>query len=59
MPKVKVISNKFSPYKLGELIDHRDNTHLKNIINLGLVEIVEEKKEPKKPKKDTKKVQKK
>lgn len=57
--RVKVISDKFSPYKKGELIDHKENTHLKNIIRMGFVEIVEDKKEPKKAKKDTKKVQKK
>jgi hypothetical protein len=40
--KVRVISDKFSPFSKGEIIDHRDNVHLKKIISMGKVELVEE-----------------
>ena len=65
--KVRVISDKFSPFSKGEIIDHRDNVHLKKIISMGKVELVEEVEEveeekkveekPKKGKKDTSKNQ--
>ena len=70
--KVRVISDKFSPFSKGEIIDHRDNDHLRRIIAMGKVElieeetkelieeVVEEKKEEEKPKrgkKDTSKNQ--
>ena len=40
--KVRVISDKFSPFSKGEIIDHRDNDHLRRIIAMGKVELVEE-----------------
>jgi len=40
--KVRVISDKFSPFSKGEIIDHRDNDHLRKIIAMGKVELVEE-----------------
>ena len=52
--KVRVISDKFSPFSKGEIIDHKDNVHLKKIIAMGKVEFVEEGKSEKKPKKDKK-----
>jgi hypothetical protein len=52
--KVRVISDKFSPFSKGEIINHKDNVHLKKIIAMGKVELVEEGKGEKKPKKDKK-----